>query len=285
MCVEVAAEPSEADGRGTGEGLRDDRSRREVPPPSRAQLTDGHPVAGDEVTLAPFEPSHDRSAAVAQLPLRQDDLGIPRSEVPSRVSRSVTHDASVARRATPPLWMTGDASAHVPGTARAPEDPAVVRSMTCANGANSVTTTRPNQRLGEVLEVMREKDFSAVPVVDEDDRFIALLTNDDIVHWLADHLSEHGIVEEVPVADVMHAGGPDFTFVARDMPQRDARRLFQRSADEQGAPLMAMMVTMTGKPHEPLLGILTPWDLPQLTPAPPLNLALAESSEESVAPA
>ncbi len=161
----------------------------------------------------------------------------------------------------------------------------IPRVAVFANGANSVTTTRPNQRLGEVLTVMRERDFSAVPVVDEDDRFIALLTNDDVVHWLADHLSEHGIVEEVPVADVMHAGGPDFTFVARDMPQRDARRLFQRSADEQGAPLMAMMVTMTGKPHEPLLGILTPWDLPQLTPAPPLNLALAESSEESVAPA
>jgi hypothetical protein len=30
---------------------------------------------------------------------------------------------------------------------------------------------------------------------------------------------------------------------------------------------MAMLITMTGKQHEPLLGILTPWDLPALTPA------------------
>jgi CBS domain-containing protein len=144
----------------------------------------------------------------------------------------------------------------------------IPRISVLAKGAHSVTTARPTDRLSEVLAVMREKDFSAVPVVDDEDRLVALLTNDDVVHWLADHLGEHGIVEEVPVSEVMHAGGPDFTFVPRDLPQRDARRIFHRSADEQGAPLMAMLVTKSGHAHEPLLGILTPWDLPQLTPAP-----------------
>lgn len=137
-----------------------------------------------------------------------------------------------------------------------------------AKGANSVTVTRPAHRLGEVLAVMTREDFSALPVVDDEGRFIALLTSDDVVHWLAEHLEEHGIVEEAPVSELMHSAGPDFTFVPRDMPQRDARRIFHRSADENGAPLMAMLITMTGKAHEPLLGILTPWDLPRLTPAP-----------------
>ncbi len=137
-----------------------------------------------------------------------------------------------------------------------------------AKGANSVTVTRPRQPLGEVLAVMTHEDFSAVPVVDDEGRFIALLTSDDVVHWLAEHLEEHGIVEDVAVSELMHSAGPDFTFVARDMPQRDARRIFHRSADTNGAPLTAMLITMTGKAHEPLLGILTPWDLPQLTPAP-----------------
>jgi CBS domain-containing protein len=144
----------------------------------------------------------------------------------------------------------------------------IPRVSLLAKDRKSVTTTRPTARLGEALAVMREKDYSSLPVVDDHDRFIALLTNDDVVHWLADHLSEHGIVEEVPVAQVMHAGGPDVTFVPRDLPQRDARRIFQRSVDDHGAPLMAMLITMTGHAHEPLLGILTPWDLPQLTPAP-----------------
>ena len=138
-------------------------------------------------------------------------------------------------------------------------------------GARSVFTTRPGERLGAVLTVMRTEDYSAVPVVDDEDRCIALLTNGDVVHWLAGHFGDGpgGIVEDVEVSAVMHEGGPDFAFIGRGRPQRDARRLFQRSADEHGAPLMALLITMTGTPNEPLLGILTPWDLPYLTPAPP----------------
>lgn len=170
-------------------------------------------------------------------------------------------------RGRPPI------AASLPGLVRAEHllerlTGTVPRVAALAGGANSVTVTHPTARLGEVLAVMAREDFSAVPVVDDADRFVALLTNDDVVHWLGEHLGQHGIVEESPVADVMHAAGPDFTFVARDMPQRDARRIFHRNADENGAPLMAMLITMTGKVHEPLLGILTPWNLPQLTPAP-----------------
>jgi CBS domain-containing protein len=170
-------------------------------------------------------------------------------------------------RGRPPI------AASLPGLVRAEHllerlTGAIPRVDVLARGANSVTVTRPTVGLGEALAVMTREDFSALPVVDDDGRFVALLTNDDIVHWLGHHLDEHGIVEEVPVADVMHAAGPDFTFVARDMPQRDARRIFHRSADESGVPLMAMLITKSGRAQEPLLGILTPWDLPQLTPAP-----------------
>ena len=146
----------------------------------------------------------------------------------------------------------------------------IPRVAVFAEGAKTVTTARPHDRLGEVLAVMRREDFSAVPIVDDEGRFMALLTNDDVVHWLAEHLGADGLgmVEDLPVNQVMHAGGPDFEFVPRDLPQREARRIFRRSADDNGAPLMAMLVTMTGKQHEPLLGILTPWDLPALTPSP-----------------
>jgi CBS domain-containing protein len=144
----------------------------------------------------------------------------------------------------------------------------VPRSVVFATGANPLAITQPTERLGDVLLVMTREDFSAVPVVDNKGRFVALLTNDDIVHWLAEYLEEHGIVEEAPVSDVMHRAGPDFTFVARDIPQRDAGRIFHRSAVESGAALMAMLITSSGKAHEPSLGILTPWGLPRLTPAP-----------------
>lgn len=148
--------------------------------------------------------------------------------------------------------------------------------------AKSVTTTRPTTSLSDALMVMVERDFSAIPVVDESNRFIALMTDDDIVHWLAGHLDEHGavIIEDTLVAEVMHAAGPDYTFVPRDLPQRDARRIFQRHTDASGAPLMAMLITMKGNESEPLLGILTPWDLPRLSPAVPDPTATVETVDK-----
>jgi hypothetical protein len=125
---------------------------------------------------------------------------------------------------------------------------------------------------------MARKDYGAPPVVDDEQRFIAPLTNDDVVYWLPKHLGEHGVVEGVPVADAMHRAGPDFTFVSRDTPQRDLRRIFHRSADENGVPLMAMLITTTGNAHEPLLGILALWHLPRLTLAPFDATVVAETA-------
>lgn len=130
----------------------------------------------------------------------------------------------------------------------------------------TVVTTTGDAQLGEVVAMMAERDFTSVPVVDGGDRCVALLSTQDIAHWLGRHLDRDGIVENTSVAEVMHLVGDDYVFVPRNLPQREARRRFVDHSQRTGAPLMAMLVTMTGSASEPLLGIVTPWDLPYLTP-------------------
>lgn len=130
----------------------------------------------------------------------------------------------------------------------------------------TIITTSPEASLGEAVAMMAERDFTSVPVVGDEGRCVALLTTQDIAHWLGRHLDRDGIVENTSVAEVMHLAGDDYVFVPRNLPQREARRRFVDHSQRTGAPLMAMLVTITGSASEPLLGIVTPWDLPYLTP-------------------
>ena len=111
---------------------------------------------------------------------------------------------------------------------------------------------------------MQEGDYSCLPVVDGA-AFAGLLSSHDLVCWLGARLTTDGEVFDVPVGEVMNGAGPDHQFVPRDFPQRDARQAFLDHLAATGTPLSALMITMTGHSHEPLLGMLTPWDLPSLT--------------------
>lgn len=132
-----------------------------------------------------------------------------------------------------------------------------------------VTTVQPDTLIGAAAAEMAQHDFSALPVVDEEDRVVALLTGQDIAHWLGEHLNELGMIEDIPVRDVMNLADDDYAFAPRDLPQREARRRFVDHLEDRGVPLMALLITYRGTPKEPLLGIVTPWDLPYLTPGVP----------------
>jgi CBS domain-containing protein len=129
----------------------------------------------------------------------------------------------------------------------------------------SVTTIASSSTVREALDMMQANDFTCLPVIDQTG-FHGLLSSHDLVCWLGSRLVAVGLVEDELVGHVARHGGVDHRFVPRDLPQRDARELFLRHADEHGQPLAALLITKTGAGHEPLLGILTPWDLPALTP-------------------
>jgi CBS domain-containing protein len=163
-------------------------------------------------------------------------------------------------------------SATLPGVVRAEQlaevvlgEPVARLSAFCPKPPTVITTTA-EASLGDSVMLMAERDFTSIPVVDESGCCTALLTTQDIAHWLGRHLGRDGIVENTSVSEVMHLAGDDYLFVPWDLPQREARRRFVDHNETTGSPLMAMLVTKTGSASEPLLGIVTPWDLPYLTP-------------------
>lgn len=132
--------------------------------------------------------------------------------------------------------------------------------------AREVTSITPTTTVEQALETMQRHDYSCLPVIDPDVGFRGLLSSHDLVCWLGARLTTDLEVTDIPVDQVMHTGGPDHIFARRDLPQRDARQAFIDHLTDAGNPLSAILVTMTGHDHEPLLGILTPWDLAYLTP-------------------
>jgi CBS-domain-containing membrane protein len=170
------------------------------------------------------------------------------------------------RTGRPPIAAT------LPGVVRAEQlgeklrgEP-LARLDTFAPAPPSVVTVTPETSLGDAVTLMATNDFTSLPVVDTTSRCIALLSTQDVAHWLGHHLGKDGIVENTTVEHVMHLAGDDFVFVSRDLPQREARRRFVDHTQRTGAPLMALLITKQGTEREPLLGIVTPWDLPYLTP-------------------
>jgi len=137
-----------------------------------------------------------------------------------------------------------------------------VAALTTAPPA--ITTVCSRDTVETAVAKMQEGDYSCLPVVD-DGAFAGLLSSHDLVCWLGVQLTTDGEVFDIPVGEVMDGAGPDHLFVRRDLPQRDARQAFIDHLETTGTPLSAIMITMTGHDHEPLLGILTPCDLPSLT--------------------
>ncbi len=66
-----------------------------------------------------------------------------------------------------------------------------------------VSVAAPEEAVGAVAQVMRDGDFSQIPVYDQT-RFVRLLTAETVTRWLAAMLADGvGLVEEAPVADVL----------------------------------------------------------------------------------
>jgi CBS domain-containing protein len=117
--------------------------------------------------------------------------------------------------------------------------------------------------------LMRERDFSQLPILDAG-RFVALLTTGDIAYWLGTCAPQEPIhLETTTVAEVLACHckqdrapeAHDHRFVARQTTIFDVLEAFQQ-CEVCGTRLEALLITEHGDPREDLLGIITIWDLP-----------------------
>lgn len=128
-----------------------------------------------------------------------------------------------------------------------------------------VVTCGPDDSMASAATRMAKGDFSRMPVYEEPQGLIGLLTANAIARWLGTRLTAPQAALDDPVSTVLaHGDGAHrFELIARDRLVADVLGLFT-TATQQGRRLEAVLITATGAPTEPLLGIVTIQDLPRL---------------------
>lgn len=141
-----------------------------------------------------------------------------------------------------------------------------------------VMTLRPRSvergaSLGEVLKMFRERNVSRCPIVSREG-VEGLITVKCIVKWL-ETVAEESLAQKsgekvtvqaamaVPVESLLgFSNDNEYEIVGRQMSVAEAVEIFQQGISA-GRYVQALLVTVNGQRTSPLVGIVTPSDLPR----------------------
>jgi len=113
---------------------------------------------------------------------------------------------------------------------------------------------------------MFEQSFSQIPICDNKDAFVGLLTTNTVTRWLGASVKDDIFsLTETPITDVFNftEDKDNFIFLSRDSTLFKALERFQ-THEKNGKKLEAILITQNGRRSETLLGIITIWDLPEI---------------------
>ena len=133
---------------------------------------------------------------------------------------------------------------------------------------SKVETVSNQQPIIKVIKFMKERSYSQIPVVNNDNEFLDLITNNAISRWigsLVDNDAATSIFDQALVKDVLdyEEESSVFEFISKDALIVDVIDKFEES-QKKGKKLEAIFITDNGKKSEKLLDILTSWDLPEM---------------------
>ncbi len=125
----------------------------------------------------------------------------------------------------------------------------------------SVRVFSTEERLVEALRYMRDHEYSQVVV--RDGHGLALLTVEGVARWLEQQAEAESIgIADVTVGDACACEVPDTVeFMGGQRTLFEAREAFAAIGGRRQPRLFAIVITRNGRPDEPPLGIVTPWDV------------------------
>jgi predicted transcriptional regulator len=109
---------------------------------------------------------------------------------------------------------------------------------------------------------MRERDHSQVPVFAKKD-FRGLLTGNTIVRWLGSLTdAQCADVAATTVGEVLNSSEPpdNFIFIGKNAAIVEAEDMLLKGIQDR-REIDALLITENGSMNEPLLGIMTTWDI------------------------
>ena len=116
--------------------------------------------------------------------------------------------------------------------------------------------------LQHTLKAIRKRKYTQFPV-DEGDVFQGLVTTVGITNWLATSMAGTHFPRRTPILqDILHheKNEVNYKFISRYITIYEAEENFKHGV-ERGRRFEALLITGHGKPHQKLIGIITPIDI------------------------
>lgn len=142
-------------------------------------------------------------------------------------------------------------------------DQALAKPKTVGNlFRKQVKTFQMDDSLAQTLKVIHKRKYTQFPVY-EGRHFKGLVTTVGITNWLARSMNGPYLPKHVPtLRDILQheQGEVNYRFVGRHLTVYEAEGIFESSIG-RGRRIEALLITEHGRPHQKLIGIVTPMDI------------------------
>lgn len=125
-----------------------------------------------------------------------------------------------------------------------------------------VLVFQENDSLKHVLKAIHQRKYTQFPVY-FNKQFRGLITTVGITNWLASKMGGDHLPKGIPTLHdiLMHEKNRvNYKFVSRYITIYQAEEIFKQGV-ERGRRFEALLITEHGKPHQKLIGIITPLDI------------------------
>ncbi|KOY83825.1 CBS domain-containing protein [Lysinibacillus macroides] len=127
-----------------------------------------------------------------------------------------------------------------------------------------VLVFQENDSLRQVLKIIRQRKYTQFPVY-HNKQFRGLITTVGITNWLASTMGDHHsqVPNRIPTLhDILthEKNRVNYKFVSKHITIYEAEEIFKQGV-ERGKRFEALLITEHGKPHQKLIGIITPLDI------------------------
>ncbi|WP_409299744.1 CBS domain-containing protein [Peribacillus sp. SCS-155] len=119
-----------------------------------------------------------------------------------------------------------------------------------------------NDKLTDVLAVIKAHSHSRFPIYDKEDKYSWLLTSSEIVQWLAEHFSDDDMaLKEVEIKDLYNQSlKHNVVFAAQNSTVLDIEDIFEEY-HSKNEKIEGILITKSGESSEKPNGIITSWDI------------------------
>ncbi len=127
-----------------------------------------------------------------------------------------------------------------------------------------VITYNQEESIIRAIKIMNEKSFSKLPLVDDNNHFTGLLTNNSILKWMGDLINNKGslVIDDIPAKNLLQYSDKNniYSFIAKDTKLIEVVKEDEK-IHKTGKRMIAFLITDDGTKEKEITGIITNRDM------------------------